>query len=185
MQNVFDKFEDVESKIDPDITYSEAIYLCTSIRLDSTEDESTAGLSQWICDECLGELRIAISFRAKCEETDAVLRRQLNEDGQFLVMKREQVQDIVLEEVECCDDQHEKNDDEMNESSTHYLEESNEVKQDPSLVVSTKVESFKRLSHYILCVFRWLRTHKSMAMQQKDILYLTTSRIFQLFARII
>lgn len=129
MQNVFDKFQDVESKIDPDITYSEAIYLCTSIRMDSTEDESTAGLSHWICDECLGELRIAINFRAKCEETDAVLRRQIGEDGQF---------QMLLEEVECSDDQHEKNDDEINENSTHYLEESIEIKQDPSLVVSER-----------------------------------------------
>lgn len=105
MQSIFDKFIDIGPNIIPDITYTEAIYLCTNIQLDTIDDDDlTTGLPELICEECLRELRTAINFRAKCEETDALLRKSLNRNEQYILIKDEQIESAIVEEVEMRDE---------------------------------------------------------------------------------
>lgn len=73
IKNIHEKFIEPDAIFDPEITYADAIYLCTNIRCDDN-------LPQLICSDCLDKLRVAIHFRAKCEETDVLLRKQLKPD---------------------------------------------------------------------------------------------------------
>lgn len=105
MENLFDKFIDVGPKIDPDLTYSDAIYLCTNIELDVVaNDDITVGFPQYICADCLHELRAALLFRAKCEETDALLRKHIdNSNIQPTQTNADegQLENLIIEQIEC------------------------------------------------------------------------------------
>lgn len=139
MQNIFDKFLDVGPNINPDITYSEAIYLCTNIQFYTIDDDDdlATGLSQFICEECLRELRIAVNFRAKCEETDAVLRKSLDGNEQYVLIKEDQIESSTVEELELRDNDSLLKIEEatQDDSSIQYLEGQSETTHSTSLVV--------------------------------------------------
>lgn len=65
--------------IDPNLTYLDAMYLCTNLRCDIDlydANDQIIELPKTICDSCLNELRAALNFRAKCETSDNLLREQ-------------------------------------------------------------------------------------------------------------
>lgn len=98
--DLFEKFHNIGPKIDPEITYADAVYLCTSIQF---EEHGAGGLPKKICDECVYDLRVAINFRAKCEESEAMLRDHINNEGdsEIIIVKESDMGAIVLEEVVC------------------------------------------------------------------------------------
>lgn len=109
MHNLYDKFVDIGSKIDPDLTYSDAIYLCTNIdiyEMNGPDDATVTGLPQYICDDCLRDLRVAVLFRAKCEETDALLRKHVKTDSENIGTEcveksngNEHFEDLIIEQI--------------------------------------------------------------------------------------
>lgn len=107
MQHLYDKFTNIELKMDPNLTYSDAIYLCTNIEVNTdggNGDDSVMANSmpQYICAECLRELRVAIMFRAKCEETDTILRKHLHKATVDTIDGKadEQIENLIIERIE-------------------------------------------------------------------------------------
>lgn len=112
LTSLYDKYVDDELVLDPEITNSEAIFMCTNIRFDESDstngnDDQTIEFPRTICDVCLNELRVAVNFRAKCEASDRLLRQQrqqITESNQLLfenfcveeIVEHEQIEDGVL-----------------------------------------------------------------------------------------
>lgn len=101
LTNLCDKFVDDELILDPDITNSDAIFMCTSVRYDednanieSVDDANE--LPKTICDVCLMELRIAVNFRVKCEASERLLQQQRQH---IIASKPSPVEDIWVEEI--------------------------------------------------------------------------------------
>lgn len=124
LTSLSDKYVDDDLVLDPEITNSDAIFMCTNVRCDENDtnngnDDQTVELPQTICDECLGELRVAVNFRAKCEASDRLLRQerhQFAESNQLLfenfcveeIVENEQIEDeavvtIAEDTAECYD----------------------------------------------------------------------------------
>lgn len=96
MRNIGENFVEPDFVFEPEITYSDAIYLCTNIRCNSQDDNlQTMYFPHSICTDCLQKLRVAIYFRAKCEETDEFLRKQL---GNIDVVSGESITIAEIEE---------------------------------------------------------------------------------------
>lgn len=79
--NLHDKYTDDELVLDPEMTNSDVIFMCTNVRFDESDstngnDNQTAELPKTICVDCLNELRVAINFRVKCEASDRLLHQQ-------------------------------------------------------------------------------------------------------------
>lgn len=109
LTNLHDRYVDDELVLDPEITNSDAIFMCTNVRCDENDanngtDDQTNELPKTICSACLNELRVAVNFRVKCETTDRLLRQQqhqVTESNQLLfenfcveeIVENEQIED--------------------------------------------------------------------------------------------
>lgn len=102
--SLYDTYVDDEFVLDPEITNSEAIFMCTNIQYDESDSGNGNELPKTICDECMIELRVAVNFRAKCEASDHLLRQQrpkITESNQSLfenfcveeIVEHEQIED--------------------------------------------------------------------------------------------
>lgn len=103
--SLYDKYTDDELVLDPEITYSDAIFMCTNVRFDEIEssngnDNQTVEWPKTICDVCLNELRVAINFRLKCEDSDRLLRQQRHQiaESNQLLYENFCVEEIVENE---------------------------------------------------------------------------------------
>lgn len=109
------KYVDDDLVLDPEITYSDAIFMCTNVRCDESDsghgaDDQMVELPKTVCDACLIELRVAINFRAKCEASDRLLRQQrqqITESNQLLfenfcveeIVEHEQIEDDTVQTI--------------------------------------------------------------------------------------
>lgn len=81
LTSLYDRYVDDEIILDPEISNSDAIFMCTNVRCDESDtkigsDDQTIEMPKTICNVCLSELRVAVNFRAKCEASDRLLRQQ-------------------------------------------------------------------------------------------------------------
>lgn len=105
LTSLYDKYVDDDLVLDPEISNSDAIFMCTNVRCDESDsnnehEDQTLELPQAICDACLGELRVAVNFRAKCEASDRLLRQQRNQvtESNQLLFENFCVEEVVNNE---------------------------------------------------------------------------------------
>ncbi|EDS27926.1 zinc finger protein 79 [Culex quinquefasciatus] len=108
----------------------------------SVEEGEDAGLPQFCCEACFGQLEVAYGVRRMCRESDRTLRKMLAKEAEVnpldaveVVCKAEETEEVVMEEEEVKDepvvDDNEDNNDGFEENVEENSNEESESSEQP------------------------------------------------------